>query len=355
LIQQAIGRLVEGHDLQQGEIVGSLEEIIGGQATPAQIAGFLVALRGKGETVDEIVDFASTFRRYSLRIEPRVKGRLVDTCGTGGDAVKTFNVSTVAALVAAGAGVSVAKHGNRSMTSKCGSADLLESLGFNLSMEPARVKESIEQVGIGFMFAPAFHPAMKNVGPIRKELGIRTVFNLMGPLINPARAGAQLLGVYSESLTDKMAQALGKLGSEEAMVIHGLEGMDEISVSGKTRISWLRDGSVTTREFTPQDIGVATHSAESIRVSSVEESRRLTLEMLEGAPCRTRGEDGKLDMVLANAAAAIIVAGMASGFAEAVPLAEQSIKTGAAYKKLEGLVRFSGGELGRVEPHATIG
>jgi len=354
LIQQAIGRLVEGHDLTQDEITVSLEEIISGQASPPQVAAFLVALRGKGETVYELVVSASVFRRYSLKIEPRVTGRLVDTCGTGGDTVKTFNVSTVSALVAAGAGVAVAKHGNRSMTSKCGSADLLESLGFNLGMEPARVRDSIEQVGIGFMFAPSFHPAMKRVAPIRKELGIRTVFNLMGPLINPSGAGAQLLGVYSESLTDTMARVLGKLGSQEAMVIHGMEGMDEISVSGITRVSWLRHGEVETHELTPQQIGVGFHPAESIRVSSVEESRRLTLELLAGGSVNRRiGTDGKLDMVLANAAAAIIVAGMARDFAEAVPIAEHSIKTGAAHKKLEDLVRFSGGELRRVEAHAA--
>jgi anthranilate phosphoribosyltransferase len=354
VIQQAIGRLVEGHDLAQDEIAGSLEEMISGTATPGQVAGFLVALRGKGETVDEIVAFAATFRRYGIQIDPKVTGRLVDTCGTGGDSVKTFNVSTVAALVAAGAGVTVAKHGNRSMTSKCGSADLLESLGFNLGMEPARVKDSIEQVGIGFMFAPSFHPTMKRVAPIRKELGIRTVFNLMGPLINPAGASAQLLGVYSAPLTDGMAHALDKLGSQEAMVIHGLEGMDEISVSGRTRISWLRNGEVRTDEFTPQQMGVASHPAESIRVSSVEESRRLTLEILAGAsPGRRIGADGKLDMVLANAAAAIIVAGKARDFAEAVPIAAHSINTGAAHKKLEEMVRYSGGELGRVGTHAT--
>jgi len=270
--------------------------------------------------------------------------------------VKTFNVSTVSALVAAGAGVAVAKHGNRSMTSKCGSADLLESLGFNLAMDPERVKESIEQVGIGFMFAPSFHPAMKHVAPVRKELGIRTVFNLMGPLINPAGANAQLLGVYSASLTDRMAHALGKLGSQEAMVIHGLEGMDEISVSGRTRISWLKHGGVTTDELTPRQMGLASHPAESIRVSSVEESRRLTIEMLaQPSPGPRNGDEGKLHMVLANAAAAIIVAGMARDFAEAVPIAEHSIKSGAAYKKLEGLVRFSGGELRGEGAHGAGG
>ncbi|MDA4121619.1 MAG: anthranilate phosphoribosyltransferase [Thaumarchaeota archaeon] len=353
MIQQAIARLLDGHALSPVEITESLDEIVQGEATPAQVGGFLVALRGKGETVDEIVAFASAFRRYSLRIEPAVSGRLVDTCGTGGDSTKTFNVSTISALVAAGAGVSIAKHGNRSMTSKCGSADLLESLGFNLGMEPGRVKDSIEQVGIGFMFAPAFHPAMRRVGPVRKELGVRTVFNIMGPLINPAGANAQLLGVYSESLNEKMAQALNKLGCQEAMVIHGLEGMDEISVSGRTRISWLKNGEVTTRDYVPAQMGISAHPGESVAVSSVEESRRITLELLGENSKGGTDKDGRLEMVLVNAAAAIIVAGKAGSFTDALPLARESVASGAAFKKLEGLVRFSGGDLVRLETHAA--
>ena len=345
---------MEGQELSNDQIVESLEEMIDGRATPPQVAAFLVALRGKGETIEEIASFASTFRRHGVRISPRVGGRLVDTCGTGGDSVKTFNVSTVSAIVAAGAGVKVAKHGNRSVTSKCGSADLLESLGFNLSVEPKKVAESIEQVGMGFIFAPTFHPAMKRVAPIRKELGIRTIFNILGPLVNPAGADAQVLGVYSEGLTESMARVLAKLGSEEAMVIHGLEGMDEISVSGRTRVSWLRDGRVASEEVTPQQIGVGSHPSESIRVSSVEESRRLTLEMLDGGSSRLRvGNDGKFDMVVANAAAAIIVAGLAKDFREAVPMAAESVTSGSAYRKLERLVSFSGGRFVGAEGHAA--
>lgn len=354
MIQEAIGRLVEGQNLTKDEITSSLDEIVGGKATQAQIAGLLVALRGKGETVEEIVEFASAFRRYSLRIGPVVSGRLVDTCGTGGDKLKTFNVSTVAAVVAAGAGAKVAKHGNRSVTSKCGSADLLESLGFNLGMEPNSVKESIEKAGIGFMFAPSFHPAMKQVVPVRRELGIRTVFNLMGPLINPAGAGAQLLGVYSSSLTEPMAAALKMLGTEEAMVIHGLSGMDEISVSSKTRVSWLKDGIVRTEDYSPKDFGVSSHPSDSVQVSSVEESRRLTIEMLTGAsPTPKAGEDAKLDMVLANASAALIVSGLASDFPDAVRMAIESIRSGAAFGKLGDLIRYSGGTLKGVEINAT--
>lgn len=349
MIQQSIGRLVEGHELSAAEVDGSLEEIISGRATSAQVAGFLVALRGKGETADELAAFASTFRRHSLKIHPVVSGRLVDTCGTGGDGAGTFNVSTVSAIVASGAGVYIAKHGNRSVTGKCGSADLLESLGFNLGVEPARVKDSIEQVGIGFMFAPTFHPAMKQVIPVRRELGIRTIFNLMGPLMNPAGADSQLLGVYSPPLTAKVAHALLKLGTKEAIVVHALEGMDEISVTGKTLVSWLRDGQITSHEYAPRDFAMGSSQGAALGVSSPEESARVTLDILGGADRAA----GRVDMVLANAAAAIILAGLAGSFAEAVPIARRSIESGAAQRKLEGLIRMSGGSMERLEKHAA--
>lgn len=348
MIQQSIARLVEGNNLTQEEVGGSLEEIVGGQATPAQVAGFLVALRGKGETSEELAAFASTFRSHSVRIYPSVSGRLVDTCGTGGDGAGTLNVSTVSAIVAAGAGVSIAKHGNRSVTGKSGSADLLESLGFNLAVEPSRVKESIEQVGIGFMFAPTFHPAMKQVGPIRKELGIRTVFNLMGPLMNPAGADSQLLGVYSGELTSKIAQALLTLGTKEAIVVHATEGMDEISVSGNTLVSWLRDGKVTSREYAPEDFGISRVEGRPAKVSSPEESAKMALEVLNGA-----GEPVASSLVLVNAAAAIVLGGKAGTVADALPLAKESIRSGLALKKLEGLVRMSGGDMRRLERSAA--
>lgn len=349
MIQQAIARLVEGHELSATEVDGSLEEIISGKATPAQIAGFLVAMRGKGETADELAAFASTFRRHSLKIHPVVKGRLVDTCGTGGDGAGTLNVSTVSAIVASGAGVYVAKHGNKSVTGRSGSADLLESLGFNLGMDPARVKDSIEQVGIGFMFAPTFHPAMKQVGPVRKELAIRTIFNLMGPLMNPAGADSQLLGVYSSSLTSKVAQALQKLGSREAIVVHALEGMDEISVTGITQVSWLREGKVASREYAPGDFAIAISSVRPAGISSPEESAKVTLDILSGK----EKDAARLEMVIVNAAAAIVLSGLAGTFAEAVPMARQSIESGAAQSKLEGLIRMSGGSIERLENHAA--
>jgi len=349
VIQQSIARLVEGHELTAAEADVALEEIISEKATPAQVAGFLVALRGKGETSDELAAFASTFRRHSLLIHPAVSGRLVDTCGTGGDGAGTFNVSTVSAIVASGAGVYVAKHGNRSVTGKSGSADLLEALGFDLAVEPARVKDSIEQVGIGFMFAPTFHPAMKKVGPVRKELGIRTVFNLMGPLMNPAGAECQLLGVYSSPLTVKVAQALLKLGTREAMVVHALEGLDEISVTGKTLVSSLHDGRVASREYSPEDFASPASKIAALGVSSPEESAMVTLDILAGAD---KGS-GRVAMVLVNAAAAIVLAGLAGSFAEAVPMARDSVESGAAQKKLEGLIRMSGGNMEIVEKHAA--
>ena len=349
MIQQAIARLVEGHELTAEEVDESLEEIISGAAAPAQIAGLLVALRGKGETADDLAAFARTFRRHSLRIHPRVDGKLVDTCGTGGDGAGTFNVSTVSAVVAAGAGVYVAKHGNRSVTGKSGSADLLETLGFNLAMEPQRVEESIEQIGIGFMFAPAFHPAMKQVGPVRKELGIRTIFNLMGPLMNPAEAGCQLLGVYSSSLPPKMALALQKLGTHEAMVVHALEGMDEISVTGRTIVSSLHEGKISSHEYRPRDFDLYTPEGPAPRMSSPEEAAQVALDVLSGGVRSI----WSTNMVLANAAAAIMVGGLADGFKEAIPLARTSIDSGAAQKKLEGLIRMSGGTLETLERHAA--
>ncbi len=349
MIQQAIARLVEGHELTADEVETSLEEIIAGTATPAQVAGFLVALRGKGETADELAAFALTFRRHSLRIHPSVAGRLVDTCGTGGDGAGTFNVSTVSAIVAAGAGVRVAKHGNRSVTGKSGSADLLETLGFNLAMEPSRVQESIDQVGIGFMFAPVFHPAMKQVIPVRRELGIRTVFNLMGPLMNPAEASHQVLGVYSSSLPPKIAQALQKLGTVEAMVVHALEGMDEISVTGRTTVSWLRNDKVSSHDYGPRDFAVEPAESPAIRISSTQEGADVALSILEG----TNKSDWAVKTVIVNAAAAIVVSGLAGTFNDAVPLARKSIESGAALKKLEGLVRMSGGSTERLETHAA--
>jgi len=323
-----------------------MKETISGKATSAQIAAFLTALRMKGETVEEITAFAGVMKEYCLRINPHVEGRLVDTCGTGGDKIKTFNISTTAAFVVAGAGVAVAKHGNRSVTSKSGSADVLERLGLNLSIEPEAVERAVEKMGIGFMFAPAFHPAMKfAIGP-RRELGIRTVFNVLGPLTNPADANAQLLGVYDRKLTEPLAHVLKNLGCEEAMVVHGLDGLDEISTIGKTAISWLKENEVTTIETVPKDFGVKLVRPDDVKGTTPDESAEITFKILNGR-CDTN--DPKREIVLVNGVAGIILGGKAENFSYGMELARESIDSGGAYKKLKALVKTSNGDLSKLE------
>ena len=346
MIKEGIQKLIDGTDLTYEESQEIMKEVMSGEATSAQIAAFLTALRMKGETVDEITAFTEVMKEYCRRIHPRVKGRLVDTCGTGGDKIKTFNISTTAAFVVAGAGVAVAKHGNRSVTSKSGSADVLERLGLNLNLEPEAVKNAIEKVGIGFMFAPAFHPAMKYaIGP-RRELGIRTVFNILGPLMNPADANAQLLGVYDRTLTEPLAHALKNLGCEEAMVVHGLDGLDEISTIGKTAISWLREGEVTTIETIPKDFGVKLTRLDNIKGTTPDESAEITFKILNGC-CDIN--DPKREIVLVNGVAGIVVGGKAEDFSYGMELARESIDSGAAYKKLKTLVKISNGNLSKLE------
>ncbi len=346
MIREGIQKLVEGRDLAHGEARRIMEEIMSGNATKAQIAAFLTAFRMRGERVEEITAFTEIMKQFCHQIHPQVKGRLVDTCGTGGDRIKTFNISTIAAFVVAGAGVAVAKHGNRSVTSKCGSADVLENLGLNLALEPKAVERAIEQVGIGFMFAPAFHPAMKYaIGP-RREIGIRTVFNILGPLTNPANANAQLLGVYVRAFTGPLAHVLKNLGCEEAMVVHGLDGLDEISTIGKTAISWLREGKVTTLEVIPEDFGLELAKPEDIMGTTTEESSKIVFEILNGY-CNPN--DAKRNIVLANAAAGMVVGGKASDFSDGMELARESIDGGAAYKKLRMLIKICDGNVSRLE------
>ena len=350
MIKENIRKLVNGGDLTHEESAASMKEIMSGEATNSQIGAFLTALRIKGETSEEITAFTSVMKQYCRRIHPTVEGRLVDTCGTGGDRIKTLNISTTVAFVVAGADVAVAKHGNRSVTSKCGSADVLERLGLNLSVAPEEVEKAIEEIGVGFMFAPAFHPAMKYaIGP-RREVGIRTVFNVLGPLTNPADANAQLLGVYDPHLTEPLAYSLKSLGSEEAMVVHGLEGLDEISTIGKTAISWLKDGVVTTREMAPKDFGVKQAKIEEIRGTTPEESAAITFKILNGY---CDADDPKREIVQVNGAAAIIVAGKAEDFSYGIEVAHESIESGAAYRKLKELVKFSGGDLSKLEQLET--
>ncbi|MEM3551293.1 MAG: anthranilate phosphoribosyltransferase [Candidatus Bathyarchaeia archaeon] len=347
MIQMVIQKLVEKRDLKYAEACEAMRAIMAGDATQSQIASFLTALRMKGETIEEISAFASTMMEFCRKIKPKVNGRLVDTCGTGGDKLKTFNISTAAAFVAAGAGVAIAKHGNRSVTSKCGSADVLENLGVNLNVKLETVEKAIENIGIGFMFAPAFHPAMKNVAHVRKELGIRTVFNILGPLANPACANARIIGVYEASLVDKIVMVLKRLNIEEAMVCHGLDGLDEISTIGKTLIAWLRNGEIKTLEVTPENFGIRNARPEEIGGTSPEESAELTFKILYGI---LKERNPKRDIVLVNAAAAIIVGGKAEDYGYAMELARESIESGSAYKKLKDLLHcYEGSSLLKLE------
>jgi anthranilate phosphoribosyltransferase len=346
MIREGVQKLVGNKDLTLEESQVIMREIMSGKAANSQIAAFLTALRMKGETVDELIAFASVMREHCRRIHPHVQSRLVDTCGTGGDKTKTFNISTAAAFVIAGAGVAIAKHGNRSVTSKSGSADVLEKLGFNLSMTPEEVQNSIEKIGVGFMFAPAFHPAMKYAIKPRKEIGIRTVFNILGPMTNPASANAQLLGVYDSTLTRTMAHVLKRLNCEEAMVVHGLDGLDEISTLGKTDIAWLKEGEVTTMEVTPKDFGVEQTRIEHIRGTTPEESAEILFKILNGV-CTFN--DPKTEIVLVNSASGIMIGGKAEDFNYGMAAAHRSIDSGAAFKKLKALIKASGGDMSKLE------
>jgi anthranilate phosphoribosyltransferase len=346
MIREGIQKLIEGCSLTGDESGEIMREVMSGKATNSQTAAFLTALRMKGEAVEELIAFVSIMREYCSQIHPTVRSRLVDTCGTGGDKIKTFNVSTAAAFVIAGAGVVVAKHGNRAVTSKSGSADVLEKLGLNLQLEPYAIEGIIEKVGIGFMFAPAFHPAMKYAAEPRQEIGIRTVFNLLGPLTNPASANAQLLGVYDSKLAGPMAFALQRLGCEEAMVVHGLDGLDEVSTVGKTVIAHLKNDNVIKREVSPSDFGVKKACTADLKAATPEESAQTLFRILRG---NCKFDDPKTEFVLVNSAAGTIIGGKADSFEEGMELARKSIKSGAAYAKLKMLVKVSGGSLLELE------
>jgi len=343
MIREGIQKLVERGNLTYEEAQEIMKEIMSGNATEAQIAAFLTALRMKGETIEEITAFAKVMRDFCCRFYPKVSGRLVDTCGTGGDRIKTFNISTTATFVVAGAGVPVAKHGNRSVTSRSGSADVLECLGLNLNQTAEDVKKAIEGIGIGFMFAPAFHPAMKYAMGARRAIGVRTVFNILGPLTNPAGASAQLLGVYDGTLVERLAYVLKNLGCEEAMVVHGRDGLDEFSTIGVTCVAWLRQNEITVLEKTPSDFCVEVVRPDELMGTTPEESAEITFKILNGY------KGPKRDIVVVNAAAGIIVGGKAEDFSYGMELARESIDSGAAYKKLESLVKTSNGDLSKLE------
>ena len=332
-IQEAIAALLEPRSLASEEIEGVFDRIMLGDATAAQIAGLLVALRAKGESVEEIVGAARAMRAHSLTVQPR-SDALVDTCGTGGDGSGTFNISTAAALIAAGAGLSVAKHGNRAMSGKVGGADVLELLGVRIDLSPERVAACIDDTGIGFLFAQVFHPAMKHAAAPRRELGVRTILNLLGPLCNPARARRQLVGLFAVEWLLPMVEALRQLGSEHALAVHGAGGLDEISLCGATRVAELRAGrSIATYEFVPEDFGLQRCEIDELQVGDGQESAAAIRALLEGQA------GPRADIAVLNAAAALYVGGRAASIAEGVPLARASISSGAAAAKLQQWIR----------------
>lgn len=334
MIKEAIAKLVDRESLTETESEGAMREIMEGHASPAQIAAYLTALRMKGETVDEVVGAVRVMREKAVKI--RVDDPLVvDTCGTGGDRKGTFNISTSTAFVVAGAGVAVAKHGNRAASSKSGSADVLRALGVNIDLPPPAVEACVNRIGIGFLFAPLFHGAMKHAAVPRQEIGIRTMFNILGPLTNPAGASIQILGVYADPLVDLMAQVLIKLGARHCFVVHGEDGLDEISISGPTRFCEGKDGRIGCYHFDPRDVGVPLAPLDAIAGGGPEDNAKILLGILEGE----RGP--RRDIVLLNAAPPLVACGKAKNFGEGVALAARSIDSGAAREKFERLKQQS--------------
>jgi anthranilate phosphoribosyltransferase len=337
-ISTAIKRVVDGHSLTRNEMQEIIGDVMDGRTTDVQKSAFLVALRMKGESAEEITGAALAMRARVTPLELEdLRETLVDTCGTGGDGCGTFNISTIAALVAAGAGARVAKHGNRAVSSSCGSADLLGALGVNLDLDAPRMSAVLRRAGIAFLFAPKLHPAMSAVAPIRRELGVRTIFNVLGPLTNPAFARRQVLGVYSERLVETVARVLAALGAVHALVVHSRDGLDEISVSAPTLVCEVRDGEIRTYEITPQELGIASHPIEALAGGDVQENAAIARTVLGGADRREKG-GARHDIVIANAGAALYVSGAAPTIREGVALAHDSIASGRAKEKLEQLI-----------------
>ncbi|MDR3011704.1 MAG: anthranilate phosphoribosyltransferase [Chitinispirillales bacterium] len=334
-IQTAIKRITTGQNLTVAEASGVFSAIMDGLTTDAQIAAFIVALRMKGETADEITGAAYVMRDRAVRIHSNARQNLIDTCGTGGDGAATFNISTAAAIVAAGAGTKVAKHGNRSVSSRSGSADVLESLGVNINLSAEQISVCLRELGIGFLFAPMLHTAMKHAAAARKQIGIRTLFNILGPLTNPARTTSQLLGVFSPNLTETMAQVLLNLGSDKAFVVYGLDGIDEISICGPTKISEIKDGKIVTYEINPSDFGLEKAESGSIAGKDADYNAELIRGILKGKKGPAR------DVVVLNAAFALCAANVVKDPKDGIAAAEKSIDSGAAMEKLEKLAELS--------------
>jgi anthranilate phosphoribosyltransferase len=333
-VQQALARLLDGHDLTRDEARAVMNEVMEGEATPAQIGGFLVALRLKGETADEIAGCAEAMRAHALTVTPK-RDDLVDTAGTGGDGARTINISTAAALVAAAAGAGVAKHGNRAVSSASGSADVLEALGFRLELPPARIERSIDELGFGFLFAPTHHPAMRHAAPVRRELAARTVFNVLGPLTNPAGARAQVVGVYAPALVRTVADVLAQLGARRAFVVHGAGGIDELSPIGPNLVCEVVEGTVREREIDPLELGVPRCDAGELRGGSPGDNAAAIRAVFDGE------NGGRRSAILLNAAGAIAASGHAEDLREGLGHAREALDSGAATARLDELVSFS--------------
>lgn len=339
MIRDAIAAIVAGRTLNEVDASHVMGEIMEGEATPAQVAAFITGLKIRGETPDEIAGLATAMRARAVRIDA---GAELDTCGTGGDGSQSFNISTAAALVAAGAGVRVAKHGNRAMSSRCGSADVLEALGLNLDLSPLHVETCIRDVGIGFLYAPVFHPAMRYAAGPRQEIGVRTVFNILGPLCNPAGASAQLLGVADSSLVAPMASVLERLGCRRAMIVHGEDGLDEVTLAGRTEVCELHDNSLRRYMLSPDDFGLPYVPGHLLSCGGGEVNARVLRDVLEGVPGPHR------DVVLANSAAALYIAGVSRSIQEGVAVARETMVSGRAMAKLDELVRMTRSGMGVV-------
>lgn len=344
-ITEGIKKVVDRQDLTAEEAELLLEQIMTGECTDAQIGALLTGLRMKGETVGELTGFARVMRRKAVRVVPSSnvtsaiagteREALIDTCGTGGDVSGSFNISTATAFVVAGAGVRVAKHGNRSVSSQCGSADVVEALGVRIELEPERIARCIDEVGIGFLHAPLLHEAMRYVAPARRQMGIRTIFNLLGPLTNPAQANTQVVGVYAEHLTELLARVLGELGSARALVVHGCDGLDEITITGESRITEVNAGVLRSYTITPEDAGLRRASLKEIKGGDAQANRGIILGVLDG----DRGP--RRDVVMLNAAAALLASSRAENFSDGVALAAESIDSGKAREKLQSLIDFT--------------
>lgn len=332
MIKEAIGKVVDGFDLSREEMMSCMNEIMSGEATQAQIGSFITALRLKGETVEEITGAAIAMREKAEKINV---SDVIDTCGTGGSGTNTFNISTTVAFVVSGAGLRVAKHGNRGVSSQCGSADVIKALGVNIEILPQKVKECIEKIGIGFLFAPLFHSAMKHaIGP-RREIGIRTIFNVLGPLTNPANATCQVIGVYREELTDALAHVLNNLGTRRAFVVYGMDTLDEVTITGQTKVSELKNKKVRAYYVKPQDFKMNAATLDDIKGGDIEENARIVRRVLEG-------EKGpRQDVVLLNASFALVAGGLARDFIDGIEIARKSIESGKALEKLKQLVQLT--------------